>query len=99
MAGLKHPVTPDGRYFAVRGRLWRLANPNLSSTMRAALVSELMVARSAVKSAKVVGDQIAEAARMTRSTSPNESSWNADRWWMDGSPDLNKHLVRNTSYA
>ena len=27
MAGLKHPVTPDGRYFVVRGKLWQLANP------------------------------------------------------------------------
>ena len=25
-----HPRTPDGRYFIVRGRLWRLSNPNLS---------------------------------------------------------------------
>jgi hypothetical protein len=25
MAGLQHPVTPDGRYFVVRGRLWRMA--------------------------------------------------------------------------
>ena len=30
MAGLKHPVTPDGRYFVVRGKLWRMANPNLT---------------------------------------------------------------------
>jgi len=24
---MKHPVTPDGRYFVVRGRLWRMSNP------------------------------------------------------------------------
>ena len=37
MAGLKHPVTPDGRYFVVRGKLWRLANPGLvgGGTVRA----------------------------------------------------------------
>ena len=62
MAGLKHPVTPDGRYFVVRGRLWRLANPNLSPEARSALVSELMTARRAVRSAKLAGDQAAEAA-------------------------------------
>jgi hypothetical protein len=28
MAGLQHPVTPDGRYFVVRGRLWRMADPD-----------------------------------------------------------------------
>jgi hypothetical protein len=54
MAGLKHPVTPDGRYFVVRGRLWRLANPDLSSEARCALVSELMAARSAVRSATAI---------------------------------------------
>jgi hypothetical protein len=61
MAGLKHPVTPDGRYFVVRGRLWRLANPDLSSAVRSSLVSELMEARRAVKSAKLADDQTAEA--------------------------------------
>jgi hypothetical protein len=62
MAGLKHPVTPDGRYFVVRGRLWRLANPNLSAAKRSALVSESMAARSAVRSARFAGDRVAEAA-------------------------------------
>ena len=62
MAGLKHPVTPDGRYFVVRGRLWRLANPDLSSETRSVLVSELMAARSAVRSAKFSKDFTAEAA-------------------------------------
>ena len=52
MAGLKHPVTPDRRYFVVRGRLWRLANPGLSAAVRSALVRELMAARNAVRSAK-----------------------------------------------
>jgi hypothetical protein len=51
MAGLKHPVTPDGRHFVVRGKLWRLANPGLSAAVRSALVRELMAARSAVRSA------------------------------------------------
>jgi hypothetical protein len=26
---LGHPVTPDGRYFVVRGRLWPMSNPSL----------------------------------------------------------------------
>ena len=62
MAGLKHPVTPDGRYFVVRGRLWRLANPDLSETLRSTLVSEPMKARSAVRSAKITGDPAGETA-------------------------------------
>jgi hypothetical protein len=66
MAGLKHPVTPDGRYFVFRGRLWRLANPNLSATERSALVSELTAARSAVRSARLAGDLVAETAAQYR---------------------------------
>ena len=62
MAGLKHPVTPDGQYFVVRGKLWRLANPGLSAALRSALVRELMAARSAVRSAKFLKDFTAEAA-------------------------------------
>jgi hypothetical protein len=30
---VKHPVTPDGRYIVVRGRLWRMANPDLNRHM------------------------------------------------------------------
>ena len=40
-----HPQTPDGRYFVVRGRLWRLANPALPPERRAELVKQLMEAR------------------------------------------------------
>jgi hypothetical protein len=32
---VKHPVTPDGRYFVVRGRLWRMANPGLDEAEEA----------------------------------------------------------------
>jgi hypothetical protein len=59
---LQHPVTPDGRYFVVRGRLWRLADPQLSGERKTALVSELMAARRAVKEARGRRDRAAEAA-------------------------------------
>lgn len=38
------PITPDGRYFVDKGRLWRLANPNLPQTKREQLVRALMEA-------------------------------------------------------
>jgi hypothetical protein len=60
MAGLKHPVTPDGRYFVVGGKLWRMSNPELDPRRKSALVHELMDARRAVE-AKSAGDQEAEA--------------------------------------
>lgn len=43
-----YPVTPDGGYFVVRGRLWRCSNPALREADRAYWVLELMRARSAV---------------------------------------------------
>jgi hypothetical protein len=45
MAGLQHPVTPDGRYFVVRGRLWRMADPDLDPERKLELVRDLMRAR------------------------------------------------------
>jgi hypothetical protein len=44
---MRHEVTPDGRYFAIRGRLWRTANPSLAEAERAGLVARLMAARRA----------------------------------------------------
>ena len=34
---LRYPTTPDGRYFVVRGRLWRRSNPHLPDAERSAL--------------------------------------------------------------
>ena len=31
---MKPPITPDGRYFVVRGGLWRCSNPHLSEVRR-----------------------------------------------------------------
>jgi hypothetical protein len=93
MAGLKHPVTPDSRYFVVRQRLWRLANPNLSEARRSTLVSELMVARNAVRSAKIAGDQAAEAAaHHAVDVAKRKLGERGPVWWTDGSPDLNRHM-------
>jgi hypothetical protein len=100
MAGLKHPVTPDGRYFVVRNRLWRLANPDLSVAERTALVSGLMTARRAVRIAKVAGDQTAEdAAHQSVDDAKRKLGERGPVWWTDGSPDLNRHMVKNTPYA
>ena len=100
MAGLKHPVTPDGRYFVVHGRLWRLANPDLPEIFRSTLVSELMRARSAVRSAKIAGDPTAEsAAHHAVDVAKKKLGERGPVWWTDGSPDLNRHMVKNTPYA
>ena len=95
-----HPVTPDGRYFIVRGRLWRRSNPSLPEEQRAALVSELMTARRAVGAALRAANKahLAEA-RAQVDRAKVALGERGPVWWQDGSPDLNRHLVVNTPYA
>ena len=57
-----HPVTPDGRYFVVRGRLWRKSDPKVDDGDRLSLVHLLMDARRAVGAAKRTGDKNSQAS-------------------------------------
>ena len=96
----RYPRTPDGRYFVVRGRLWRLSDPSLTEARRVALVRDLMVARRAVGVARRNGDQAAEAsARAAVNAAKNALGERGPPWWADGAPDLNRHMVRTTAYA
>ena len=99
MAG-GNPVTPDGRYFVVRGRLWRMADPALSSEERSALVSELMAARRAVGVALRAQDagRLAEA-RGAVDRAKQALGERGPVWWTDDAPDLNRRMARNTLYA
>jgi len=95
-----HPVTPDGRYFVVRGRLWRCSDPALTDEQRSALVSELMAARRAVRTGLKSGRH--EAVRDARSCVDEAKRALGERgppWWSDGAPDLNRHMARTTRYA
>ena len=93
-------VTPDGRYFVVRGRLWRRANPNLSIEKRDAFVRELMAAQRAVKAAMASGkpEELA-LARKAVDRVKIELGERGPVWWTDGAPDLNRHKVSGTPYA
>lgn len=92
--------TPDGRYFVVKGRLWRLADPSLPEAKKSALVSELMRARRAVRTAKQAGDEQAEAAAHRDVDAAKQALGERGAvWWGNGDPDLNRHMVKNTSYA
>jgi len=96
----KHPVTPDGRYFVVRGRLWRRANPDLSPAVRTELVRALMAARRAVGAARRKQDAAGEAeARAAVDHAKRQLGERGAPWWQDGAPDFNRHLARNTPYA
>ena len=100
MSADAHPVTPDGRYFVVRGRLWRRSNPCLPEERRATLVSELMMARRAVGAALRATDKARLAeARAQVDRAKVTLGERGPVWWQDGSPDLNRRLVVNTPYA
>lgn len=95
--GAGYPMTPDGRYFVVRGRLWRTSNPNLSPERRQELVSALMIARRRLRLATAQPVDRA-AAREAVHAVKVELGERGPVWWTDGSPDYNRHLVRNSPY-
>ena len=95
-----YPVTPDGRYFVVRGRLWRCADPSLDPGTRASHVKALMAARRAVRSALAADDAAALAnARAAVNTAKIALGERGPVWWDDGAPDHNRAMARNTPYA
>jgi hypothetical protein len=97
---VKHPVTPDRRYFVVRGRLWRMADPGFDEAVRADLVRRLMTARRAVRDAKQSDDREAEtAAHKAVDEVKRALGERGPVWWNDGSPDRNRHMAKNTPYA
>ena len=93
-----HPRTPDGRYFVVRGRLWRLSNPALDAHRRHELVRELMAARRAVRDAGEDG-RLRVEARARVDAAKRTLGDRGLPWWNDGAPDYNRKLVKNTPYA
>ena len=94
------PVTPDGRYIVVRGRLWRCSDPTLRQFERQALVDALMRARRDVRDAGRGGD--ADALRNARARVDAAKQGLGERgpvWWNDGAPDENRRMAKNSSYA
>lgn len=93
-------VTPDGRYFVIRGRLWRMSNPALPPDQHDRLVSELMAARRGIKTALAAKDAL--ALRRARSGVDRCKRALGERgpvWWDDGTPDYNRRMAANTPYA
>lgn len=91
-----YPVTPDGRYFVVRGRLWRKSDPTLAEDVRAALVAQLMAARRGLRGP---GSESERAqARQQVDAAKRALGERGPVWWNDGAPDFNRTLVKNTPY-
>lgn len=96
----EYPHTPDGRYFVVKGRLWRTSDPALEPALRQRLVHQLMDARRAVGAALKRRD--ADAERQARRQVDAAKTALGERgpvWWDDGAPDFNRRLVTHTPYA
>lgn len=100
MPGLQHPVTPDGRYFVVRDRLWRMSDPDLAVQDKERLVKQLMDARRAVKAARATRDlNAATVANRLVDEAKRRLGERGPVWWKDGAPDFNRHAVKNTPHA
>lgn len=93
-----HPHTPDGRYFVVRGRLWRLSDPRLDPETRSRHVRDLMAARRAVRAATHDPDALA-AARARVHAAKVALGERGPVWWTDGTPDYNRRMAARTPYA
>lgn len=92
--------TPDGRYFVVRGRLWRTSNPALPPETREQLVRTLMAGRRAVALARTRGDRASlHEARRRVDRAKVALGERGPVWWSDGSPDENRRMVQHTRYA
>jgi hypothetical protein len=99
MTRSEYPATPDGRYFVVRGRLWRKANPALAEERREALVGQLMAARRALRGGEKSSDAERAAARRSVDEAKRALGERGPVWWDDGASDYNRRMVRNTPYA
>ncbi len=92
------PRTLDGRYFVVRGRLWRLSDPSLGDERRGQLVKQLVSARRAIRSAAGNADALA-GARLLIDAAKRKLGERGPVWWDDDAPDYNRRRVRTTPYA
>jgi hypothetical protein len=92
------PLTPDGRYIVVSGRLWRAADPGLDPETRR-LVDALMAARRAV--GRALKDEDPETLARARAGVQAAKEGLGERgppWWNDGSPDYNRRTVSGSPY-
>lgn len=93
-------MTPDGRYFVVRERLWRCSNPYLAPAIKAELTRQLMQARRDKGVAIRAGDAAGrEQAKRRVDCAKHALGERGAPWWTDGEPDWNRHMAKNTPYA
>lgn len=101
---MKYPVTPDGHYFIVRGRLWRCTNPALAPSHRSELQKELMSARRAM-SARSRAKSSAEDVQRAKEKVQDAKVALGERgppWWEEkkgeGGQVVDRKMVWNSPY-
>ncbi|WP_018110946.1 hypothetical protein [Thermus igniterrae] len=95
---MRYPITPDGRYFVAKGRLWRCTDPSLPPEERTRWVKALMQARRAVREAKRRGDlEALKEARRRVDEAKRALGERGPPWWGKG-PDYTGKRVENTPY-
>ena len=98
--GRQYSVTPDGRYFVVRGRLWRCTNPAVPDDERKRLTSILMAARREVGKTRRLGDTASlVAAHEAVDAAKTALGERGPVWWDDGASDCNRKMAFNSIYA
>ena len=94
-----YPVTPDGRYAVVRGRLRRLANPHLAPEERERLVRELKRARADGRRARARRDRAAARDARQRVEDLRVALGECGpAWWGDAAPDYARCRASATPY-
>ena len=91
------PMTPDGRYFVAKDRLWRRSDPSLTPEDRQAHVNALMQARRDVGQART--DAARKAARAAVHKAKIALGERGPVWWKDDAPDFTRYHPKNTPYA
>ena len=77
-----------------------MANPGLDEATRVGLVDRLMAARRVVREANKATDCEAESAAHRAVEEVKRALGERGPVWRDdGSPDLNRHMAKNTPYA
>ena len=97
MPSANYPDTPDGRYFVVRGRLWRKSNPELLPKDRHKLVQNIMNVRRMLKGQRSVADRF--AARRSVNDAMQSLDERGPVWWTGGAPDFSLQVAKNTPCA
>ncbi|MDA9918458.1 hypothetical protein N9D37_01035 [Erythrobacter sp.] len=98
LGSVRYPVTPDGRYFVAKNRLWRCTDPNLSEDWRESLMSDLGKARALVKNTRGDTDGLAAARRKVH-TAKIGLGERGPVWWTDGALDQTGKAPNNSTYS